>query len=116
MDDDLSSLRGSSTPPDDDFLSSFGASSDAPSSSSSAAGSGSLDLFDSPAPAPAAAKSGAKAKPAGKKKKKATKKRSGLFLGMGPMERMVLSVFLFLDVSVLGCLILVALGKINLIQ
>ena len=115
MDDDLSSLRGSSTPPDDDFLSSFGASSDAPSSSSSAAGSGSLDLFDSPAPAPAE-KSKAKAKSSGRKKKKAAKRRSGALLGMDPMQRMVLSVFLFLDVAVLGCLILIALGKINLGQ
>ena len=114
MDDDLSSLRGSSTPPDDDFLSSFGASpSDAKAGGAPAGGSGSLDLFDSPAPAPAPAK---KAKAPAKKKKRAAKRRSGNFMGMDPMQRMVLSVFLVLDVSVLGCLILVALGKINLTQ
>lgn len=114
MDDDLNSLRGGSTPPDDDFLSSFGASSSSgpAASSSPAAGSGSLDLFDTgPVPAPEKKKAKAPAK-----KKKVSKRRSGNFLGMDPMQRMVLSVFLFLDVSVLGCLILVALGKINLTQ
>jgi hypothetical protein len=34
------------------------------------------------------------------------------FLGMTPQQRMILSIFLFLDVSVLGCMCLLALGAI----
>lgn len=42
-----------------------------------------------------------------------TKSSGGLALGLTPQQRMVLSLFLFLDVSVLGFLILLAIGAIN---
>jgi len=113
MDDDLNSLRGNAPSSDDDFFSSFENSSAETTTSSPtgapAGGSGSLDLFDQPA-APAPAKKGkGKAPP-----KKKAKKRSAKAAGMTPQQRMILSIFLFLDVAVLGCLILVALGKIQL--
>lgn len=43
------------------------------------------------------------------------KRRSGggRFLGMSPFQRMILSVFLFLDVLVLGTLILFAMGIVR---
>jgi len=110
MDDDLNSLRGASPSNDDDFFSSFESSAPAPATGKNAAtGSGSLDLFDQPAAPPAPAK---KAKAPAKKKK--AKKRSGDFLGMPPQQRMILSIFLFLDVAVLGVLILIAAGSIAL--
>ncbi len=37
-----------------------------------------------------------------------------LLLGLTPAQRLVLSVFLFLDVSVIGCMLLLALGRINI--
>jgi hypothetical protein len=36
----------------------------------------------------------------------------GRFLGMTAQQRMILSIFLFLDVSVLGCMCLLALGAV----
>ena len=37
-----------------------------------------------------------------------------LMLGLNPAQRFVLSLFLFLDVAVIGFLLLLALGRINL--
>lgn len=37
-----------------------------------------------------------------------------LLFGLTPAQRLVLSVFLFLDVTVIGCMLLLALGRINL--
>jgi hypothetical protein len=116
MDDDLMSLRGGgSSPsgggsiPDDNPL-----------------GLGLDDFVPAPiapdaplapsAPIGKSAAPAAKAKPASKPKAK-TKARSasgGGFLGMTPQQSMLLSIFLFLDVAVLGCLILIALGAIKL--
>jgi hypothetical protein len=42
----------------------------------------------------------------------APRRERGRFLGMTAQQRMILSVFLFLDVSVLGCVCLLALGAI----
>ncbi|HEC22224.1 MAG TPA: hypothetical protein ENI95_04835 [Chloroflexi bacterium] len=39
--------------------------------------------------------------------------RSSTFLGLTPQQRMVLSIFLFLDVAVLGFLLLLAIGAIS---
>lgn len=36
------------------------------------------------------------------------------FLGMTPQQRAVLSIFLFLDVSVLGCVLLIAAGAVSI--
>ncbi|MBN1287168.1 MAG: hypothetical protein JXB47_17345 [Anaerolineae bacterium] len=37
-----------------------------------------------------------------------------LLFGLTPAQRLVLSVFLFLDVTVVGCMLLLALGRINI--
>jgi len=42
-----------------------------------------------------------------------TKRRQSGFMGLTPQQRMILSFFLFLDVSVLGCLCLFAIGAIQ---
>jgi len=114
MDDDLMSLRsGKDKSSEDDFFSSFDAPSPAPSA---AAGTSSLDLglegFGATAAEPA--KAAAKKAKAPAKKKAKRRKRGRPFLGMTPAQRMFLSIFLFLDVSMLGFLILFALGAINL--
>jgi hypothetical protein len=109
MDDDLNALRGGSPSSDDDFFSSFESSSaETMTGGTPAGGSGSLDVFDQPSPPAAPAK---RAKAPAKKK---AKKRSGEFLGMSPQQRMILSIFLFLDVAVLGVLILIAAGSIGI--
>ncbi len=117
MDDDLNALRGGPPQNEDDFFSSLGASAPSGGSSAPASGSGSLDLgldaFGPPSDAAAAAP--APARKAAPKKKPARKSSGGgTFLGMTPQQRMVLSLFLFLDVAVLGLLILFALGVINI--
>lgn len=40
------------------------------------------------------------------------RRRSGI-MGMGAQQRMILSIFLFLNVSLLGCLCLLAIGAIQ---
>ncbi len=110
MDDDLNALRGGPPQDEDDFFSSLGGPPAAPSSAGSPLDLG-LEGFDKPAPAPAAPEKKAKAQA---KKKPKPKRRPGKFLGMSPQQRMVLSIFLFLDVAVLGCLILFAAGSIGL--
>ncbi|MCZ7543753.1 MAG: hypothetical protein M5R40_09535 [Anaerolineae bacterium] len=37
-----------------------------------------------------------------------------LLLGLNPAQRLVLSLFLFLDVAVIGFMLLLALGRINI--
>jgi hypothetical protein len=37
-----------------------------------------------------------------------------LIFGLNPAQRLVLSMFLFLDVTVLGCMLLMALERINI--
>ncbi len=37
-----------------------------------------------------------------------------LIFGLNPAQRLVLSIFLFLDISAIGCMLLLALGRINL--
>jgi len=37
-----------------------------------------------------------------------------MLLGMTPQQRMILSIFLFLDVTILGFLILIAIGAISI--
>lgn len=138
MDDDLMSLRGSSrSSGDDDLFGSFtdpndlGFDLETPMGGSSDADEYdfgdpfNLPDFDQPtmmgaaAPAqPAAPKSApapAKAKPqvAKKSKKRARRRAQTGAFGMTAPQRMVLSIFLFLDVAVLGVLILFALGAIN---
>lgn len=117
MDDDLMSLRGSGSSP-------LGGGS-VPDENPLGLG---LDDFAPPPIAPDAplapsAPIGKSASPAGKAKSapkaKAAKPKAkpasgGGFLGMTPQQSMLLSIFLFLDVAVLGCLILVALGAIKL--
>jgi len=41
-------------------------------------------------------------------------RRSGMAFGMTAQQRAVLAVFLFLDIAVLGCALLLALNKISL--
>lgn len=48
-----------------------------------------------------------------KAKQKRRRKRSGRFLGMTAFQRMVLAIFLFLDVTVIGFLLLIALERIT---
>jgi hypothetical protein len=38
----------------------------------------------------------------------------GMALGMTAQQRMILSIFLFLDIAVLACLILIAIGAVNI--
>ena len=53
-------------------------------------------------------------KPRSRPARKARSGSSGRrVLGMTPQQRMVLSIFLFLDVAVIGFLILLAIGAIN---
>lgn len=42
------------------------------------------------------------------------RRSGGLLLGMTPQQRMILSIFLFLDVTILGFLILIAIGAISI--
>ena len=71
------------------------------------------DAPDSTSPAPVAGfterSREADAQPVSEMKKR---KRSN-FLGMTPFQRMVLAIFFFLDVLVIGFLLLVALGRIT---
>jgi hypothetical protein len=43
-----------------------------------------------------------------------SRRSGGMLLGMTPQQRMILSIFLFLDVTILGFLILIAIGAISL--
>jgi hypothetical protein len=138
MDDDLMSLRGS-TSNDDDLFGSFtdpdDLGFDAPPPAAGSASPGSDDFyfadpfdlpaFDEPAftpepvaPAPAPTPQPAKARPKPatmpKKSRKARRRASTGFLGLTAPQRMILSIFLFLDVAVLGALILLVIGAINI--
>ena len=122
MDDDLMSLRGSSSPyggssmPDenplglglDDFVP---ASPEPPPSEPPAMSTAVAAPAAKSKPEPKA-KPEARPKPAPKPRTKSAS--GGGFLGMTPQQSMLLSIFLFLDVAVLGCLILIAVGAIKL--
>jgi hypothetical protein len=136
MDDDLMSLRGSSRSSGDDDL--FGSFTDPDDLGfdleTPAGGSADADEYDfgdpfnlpdfdqptmmgpaataQPAP-PRAAPTPAKPQGATKGKKRARRRAQTGAFGMTPQQRMVLSIFLFLDVAVLGVLILFALGAID---
>jgi hypothetical protein len=131
MDDDLMSLRGSrSGSNDDDLFGSFDDPGDlgfdAPAPSRSA-GADEFDFgdpfglpdFDQPTvsgPAPIAPASSPRSAPSPAKRGKKRTRRAGSkpgFLGMTAQQRMVLSIFMFLDVAVLGLFVLLALGAIN---
>jgi hypothetical protein len=116
MDDDLMSLRGSASGDKDDLFGDFSPSSAPPpepmKASSAAPIGGGLDLdLGGPSTPSAAAKPKPSVKKSSPRKKVARKRSSG---GMTPQQRMLLSVFLFLDVAVLGCLVLIAVGAINI--
>jgi hypothetical protein len=130
MDDDLMSLRGSRSN-DDDLFGSFDDPGDlgfdAPPPSRS---SGTADVFDFgdpfglpdfdqptvSGPAPVAPAASPRSAPSPTKRGKKRTRRAGAkpgFLGMTAQQRMVLSIFMFLDVAVLGLFVLLALGAIN---
>ena len=133
MDDDLMSLRSaSSSNKDDDLLGGFGSSPGTSGSSgwTDAGGSPELDfgaLGEQPEwlkelePKPEAA-AAAPAKPAEKKKvakapkkqgrAKSSRKSGKYFLGMTPFQRMILSLGLFLIVTVTSIFLLIAIGAI----
>lgn len=118
MDDDLMSLGGGEMGDDDPFGGfsdpadlDFG---DTPSAEDSGEVPDWLQELSRPEPvstAPAkqtvAAPKKAVAKPQPKKRKA---RSSG---GITPQQRMILSIFLFLDVAVIGCALLIGLGVIN---
>jgi hypothetical protein len=120
MDDDLMSLRGNSPPAagssGDDLLGDMGAPTPAsanPPSQGADAGL-SIEGFDIPASAPPAPiKAGKPARSAVPKRRPAPGASRGNFLGLTPQQRMLLSIFLFMDVGVLGCLILIAVGALK---
>ena len=124
MDDDLMSLRGGSSPfggdsiPDenplglglDDFVP---APPEPPASEPPAMSAAAAAPAAKPIPEPKA-KPADKPKPAPKPKSAPASGGGGGFLGMTPQQSMLLSIFLFLDVAILGCLILIAVGAIKL--
>lgn len=133
MDDDLRSLMNRRDDSDDDLFGSFtdpdDLGFDAGSPFEERAGDledfdfsdpFALSTYDEPAPAapaappPAAATvRAAKAPTPAKAKKRRRRAKTGA-LGMTAPQRMVLAIFLFLDVAVIGLLILIATNAINL--
>lgn len=107
MDDDLNSLRGSDSSPlgggdssplgggEDDLLGGFGE----PTTVSQSAAPTTVSKAATP--------------PVPRKKPAPAKRSGGSSVGLTPQQRMLLSVFLFMDVAVLGCLVLIALGVIQ---
>jgi hypothetical protein len=67
-----------------------------------------IDIDGEPKKAPAPKPKAASAKARG-----TASASSAMFLGLTPQQRMILAIFLFLDISVLGCLILVAFDVIG---
>jgi hypothetical protein len=45
---------------------------------------------------------------------KAAEAEEDLIFGLNPVQRLVLSIFLFLNVSVLGCALLLIMGRVHL--
>jgi hypothetical protein len=135
MDDDLMSLRGSrsGSSNDDDLFGSFDDPGDlgfdAPPPSRSA-GADDFDFGDpfglpdfdqptisGPAPIAPAASPRSAASPARKAAKRKSVRRTGAktgFLGMTAQQRMVLSIFMFLDIAVLGLFVLLAFEAIKI--
>lgn len=129
MDDDLRSLMNRSDN-DDDLFGSFTDPDDLGFDAASPfeERAGDLDDFDfsdpfavsaydepvpaAPPPPPAATVRAAKAPRPAKPKKRRPRAKTG-FLGMTAPQRMVLAIFLFLDVAVIGLLVLLAIGAIN---
>ena len=128
MDDDLMSLRSSvsSSSDDDDLLGSFGSPSDAGDATDTGDSSdldfGSLDeqpewLRDlGPQPEETAPVEIAPKEEKKKKKKPArrSQKSGGNFMGLTPQQRMILVLFLFLEVSVISILVLIVTGAIKI--
>jgi hypothetical protein len=139
MDDDLMSLRSSasSSNKDDDLLGGFGSSPDKsePSGWTDAGGAPDLDFGSlgeqpdwlrdlEPQPEAAAPASAPAEKKAEKKKVSKAPKKQGsagrsrksgkYFLGMNPFQRMILSLGLFLIVTVTSILLLLVIGAINI--
>jgi hypothetical protein len=134
MDDDLMSLRGSrSSSNDDDLFGSFDDPGDLGFDAPPPSRSGGLDDFDfgdpfglpdfdqptvsgpspvAPAASPKSAPSPAKKAAKGRKSTRRAGARPG-FLGMTAQQRMVLAIFMFLDIAVLGLFVLLALEKIT---
>lgn len=124
MDDDLMSLRGA--PGDDegtdDWLSGFSEPSDSgPGTPASASETpdwlqelGGFEDVETETP-PAAAPTRARAKPARAKpaRKARTSSAGSTMFGLTAQQRMLLSIFLFLDTAVIGVLILVVIGAIS---
>ncbi len=127
MDDDLMSLRGGGLSPSggdsipdenplglglDDFTPAPPPPAPATPAASAAPAAPAI-----PAGKPKAAEPASKKKPDSKPKPAPKPKRAskggGGFMGLSPQQGMLLSIFLFLDVAVLGCLILFALGAIG---
>lgn len=133
MDDDLMSLRGGRSSNDDDLFGSFADPGDLGFDAPEPSRTSGRDEFDfgdpfglpdfdeptisgpapvAPAASPAAAPSPAKKAAKSKKRTRRAGAKAG-FLGMTAQQRMVLSIFMFLDVAVLGLFILLAIGAIN---
>ncbi|MGF1507305.1 MAG: hypothetical protein GYB64_14335 [Chloroflexi bacterium] len=113
MDDDLRALLGDDSD-DEDLFSAF----DDPSTTSGRAARDDLlgmtdDRPDWVDTVPAAPPQPEQAPRSGRQNKPRRRRSGSGFLGMTPFQRMVLSIFLFLDVSVIGFMLLIALGKIQ---
>ncbi len=133
MDDDLMSLRsGASSNKEDDLLGGFGSSpgTSEPSGWTDAGGAPDLDfgsLGDQPdwlrelepkpevaAPVKSPVEKKSVAKAPKKKSRIRTRRSSQYFLGMTPFQRMILSLGLFLIVTVTSVFLLIAIGAINI--
>ncbi|MBN1311827.1 MAG: hypothetical protein JXB30_10430 [Anaerolineae bacterium] len=128
MDDDLMSLRSnvSSSQDDDDLLGSFGSpigtDDDLSPGDASGLDFGSLDeqpewLRDLGVEPEEAAPAEQAPKTEKKKKKKPARrsgKSSGNFMGLTPQQRMILALFLFLEIAVISILVLIVTGAIRL--
>jgi hypothetical protein len=119
MDDDLRSLFGSEKEEDEPF----GTFTDPADLGFEDSNSRAASLSDVPAfpsfddyggPSAEAAPVAAGGKPRARSRPRRQSGGGSTVLGMTPQQRMILSIFLFLDVSVLGCLILVSIGAISL--
>lgn len=103
--DTLSSLRAD---PDQTIPSSEGLTAELSDEPSWVAQLDDIDIDGKPKEAPTSKPKAEPAKARGK-----ALASSATFLGLTPQQRMILAIFLFLDISVLGCLILVAFDVIG---
>jgi hypothetical protein len=120
VDDDLKSLRGGEMG-DDDLFGGFSDPADldfggTPSTEDSGEVPDWVQELSRPEPAstaPAKQTVAAPKKTAAKPKPKPKKRKARSSGGITPQQRMILSIFLFLDVAVIGCALLIGLGVIN---